>query len=64
MTSTKLGTTLFTVLCFSLITTYSYSQQGEVTINQDKNISTLLDIKKEMNKNELDSERYKIQIYS
>lgn len=64
MISTKLGITLFTVLCFSLITTYSYSQQGVVTINQDENISALLDIKKEMNKNELDSERYKIQIYS
>ena len=52
------------LLCFILISTYSFAQQGNVTINQDKHISVLLDLKKEMNKNETDSERYKIQVYS
>jgi len=42
----------------------SFAQQGNVTIHQDKNINTLLDVKKEMNKNETDTDRYKIQIYS
>lgn len=65
MTSTTSRTLIFTVLFFSIATLYSYSQQqGEVTINQDKNISALLELKKEMNKNEHDSDRYKIQIYS
>lgn len=64
MISTNFRTLIFTALCFSLTTCYGYSQQGEVTINQDKNISYLLDLKKEMNKNEYDSDRYKIQIYS
>ena len=52
------------LLCFILTSTYSFSQQGNVTINQDKHITVLLDLKKEMNKNETDSERYKIQVYS
>ena len=34
-----------------LLRHYSYAQQGTVTINQDKNIETLLNLKKEMNKN-------------
>ena len=49
---------------FLLTSTISFSQEGHVSLNQDKNISVLLDLKKEMNKNEHDSERYKIQIYS
>lgn len=43
---------------------FSFSQTGKVSINQDQKITTLLELKKEMNKNEEDSERYKIQIYS
>lgn len=64
MTSTTLKTAVFTVLYFFLALPFAYSQQGNVTIDQDENISTLLDIKKEMNKNENDPNRYKIQIYS
>ena len=52
------------VICFTLTLTHSYAQQGSVTVNQDKKIETLLELKKEMNKNETDSERYKIQVYS
>ena len=39
-------------------------QQGQVTINQDQRIAQLLELKKEMNTNETDSRRYKIQVYS
>jgi hypothetical protein len=57
----------FNVLCLLgtlLTSTLSFSQQGQVSLNQDQNITVLLDLKKEMNKNEHDSDRYKIQIYS
>ena len=52
------------LLCLVLSSAYSYAQQGNVTINQDKHITVLLNLKKEMNKSETDSERYKIQVYS
>ncbi len=52
------------LVCFIAISSHCYSQQGHVTINQDKHINVLLDLKKEMNKNETSSERYKIQVYS
>ena len=57
----------FSLLClFGLLftTTISFSQEGHITLNQDQNIAVLLDLKKEMNKNEHDSNHYKIQIYS
>lgn len=47
-----------------LSTIYSFSQQGTVEVNQDKKIDVLLKLKKEMNKNNHDSNRYKIQVYS
>ncbi|MFL1010736.1 SPOR domain-containing protein [Flavisericum labens] len=47
-----------------LSTVYSFSQEGGVEVNQDKKIDILLNLKKEMNKNENDSDRYKIQVYS
>ena len=43
---------------------YCFAQQGSIVVNQDKKITTLLEAKKEMNKNEPDSDRYKIQIYN
>lgn len=52
------------VLCLVLTTSFCFGQQGSVTINQDKKITNLLEIKKDMNKNESDSDRYRIQIYS
>ncbi|ULC59430.1 SPOR domain-containing protein [Flaviramulus sp. BrNp1-15] len=55
---------VLSVFCFVLSTVYSFAQQGSVTVNQDKKIDALLELKKEMNKNENDSERYKIQVYS
>lgn len=60
----NLKISFFSLLCLIAFSTKSFSQQGHVTINQDKHINVLLDLKKEMNKNETDSERYKIQVYS
>lgn len=55
-------------LCFSLALLLSssvvFGQQGTVVINQQPEISTLLELKKEINIGEEDNDRYKIQIYS
>ncbi len=40
------------------------AQEGSVVINQDKEIAALLDLKKDINTSENNSDRYKIQIYS
>ena len=53
---------LLSVFCLSVSTNFCAAQQGKVVVNQDKNITELLNVKKEMNKN--DTNRYKIQIYS
>jgi len=53
------------IIVFVAFTTFNcFSQEGQVTINQDKNISNLLALKKELNKDEKTSDRYKIQIYN
>jgi hypothetical protein len=52
------------ILAFITASNYCLAQQGTVVVNQDKKITTLLEVKKEMNKNESDSDRYKIQIYN
>jgi len=54
----------FTLLILIVFSSFCYSQQGEITINQDQEITQLLAIKKEINSNENSSDRYKIQIYS
>ena len=64
MKSLKLKISLLGIFCLAFASNLSFAQQGTVVINQDKKIATLLDLKKEMNKNENDSDRYKIQIYS
>ena len=51
-------------LCLFGLSIFSNAQEGLVIINQDASISELLELKKEINKNENDSDRYKIQIYS
>lgn len=60
----NLKTILITVICFVSMSIQSHAQQGTVTVNQDKKIDALLNLRKEMNKNENASDRYKIQIYS
>jgi len=47
-----------------LVSSFCYAQQGQVIVNQDKNIPKLLQLKKEINKDENASDRYKIQIYN
>lgn len=65
MNSLKLKNITFIIFCYLLFTVdYSFAQQGQVTINQDKNIPNLLALKKELNKDENTSDRYKIQIYN
>jgi hypothetical protein len=51
-------------LCLIGFASFSNAQQGNVTINQDPAISTLLDLKTEINVDGKDSRRYKIQIFS
>ncbi len=51
-------------LYFFVFSTFGHAQQGTVSINQDKNINVLLDLKKEMNLKENATDRYKIQVYS
>lgn len=64
MSILKLKISLFSFFCFAFALTKNFAQQGHITINQDENISTLLNLKKELNKDENTSERYKIQIYN
>lgn len=58
----KISTLAF--LGFIISTNSSFSQEGIVNINQDKKIETLLNLKKNINKRENNSDRYKIQIYN
>ena len=64
MKSLNLKINILSLCAFILASTNCFAQQGNITLNQDKKIATLLDIKKEMNKYDTDSDRYKIQIYS
>lgn len=52
------------LFCISFLSFFGHAQEGNITINQDQRITQLLEIRKEMNKDETDSRRYKIQIYS
>ncbi len=50
------------LLLFTILLSYNLiAQEGTVTINQDREIEALLEIKKDI---EISSNRYKIQIYS
>ncbi|MBU3820898.1 SPOR domain-containing protein [Flavobacteriaceae bacterium XHP0103] len=62
MKTLNLKTIRLALFCIISTSIYGYAQQGNVTVNQDKRITKLLELKKEMNKNA--SDRYKIQIYS
>jgi len=61
MTILQIKRYLFSTLLILLISGNMFSQEGTVTINQDKEIEALLKIKKTI---ETSSDRYKIQIYS
>lgn len=64
MKTLSLKISLLISICFIVFATNGFAQQGTVTVNQDKNIGVLLDLKKEMNKTENLTDRYKIQVYS
>jgi len=64
MKTLNLKLPLFAIICFVLASNFCGAQQGSVSVNQDKKIAALLDLRKDMNLNEKDSDRYKIQIYS
>ncbi|WP_452223915.1 SPOR domain-containing protein [Lacinutrix chionoecetis] len=55
-------------LCLSVALAFTtstfFAQQGSVTVNQNAEIPALLELKKEINNEDEDSDRYKIQIYS
>ncbi|WP_245234882.1 SPOR domain-containing protein [Tamlana crocina] len=57
-------TSILSILVFALGITFGFSQQGKTEINRDPKIDVLMNLMKEMNKNDNDSDRYKIQIYS
>ena len=57
--------TIFLSLAWTFLgLAFSNAQQGKITLNQDDKITTLINLRKDMNKNENSSDRYKIQIYS
>ena len=64
MKSLNLKISALSVFTFIVSFGYCFAQQGNLVVNQDEKITTLLEVKKEMNKNELNSDRYQIQIYS
>ena len=55
---------VFAIICLVFTSNLSMAQQGSVTVNQDKKINTLLDLRKDMNKTESDTDRYRIKIYN
>lgn len=63
MKSLNFKTILSTLFCLLISLTYCYSQEGNVIVNQDEKITTLLNLKKELNK-EGGFKHYKIQIYN
>ncbi|TWO33805.1 SPOR domain-containing protein [Seonamhaeicola sediminis] len=52
------------IILFFMISVSCFAQQGQVNINQDYKIDNLLNVKKQLNKTENSSDRYKIQIYN
>tara|TARA_R110002049_G_scaffold150274_1_gene313431 strand:- start:974 stop:1372 length:399 start_codon:yes stop_codon:yes gene_type:complete len=64
MKALNLKISALAIISFVMSVTFGFSQEGTVAINQDKKITELLNLKKEMNKNEEDTDRYKIQIYN
>ena len=51
------------ILLLGFFSLPSHAQEGKITINQDSRIAELLALKKEMNRNDTDYRRFKIQIY-
>lgn len=60
----KIKLIAFTCFCVLTPSKKIFAQQGNMSINQNDKIVKLLDTKKEMNKDENATDRFKIQIYS
>lgn len=60
----KIKLIVLTGLCTITVSLKTFAQQGQININQDKKIDRLLVVKKEMNKDENATDRFKIQVYS
>ena len=60
----NLKTNVIGLFVFALGSQICIAQQGNIVINQDKKIITLLEAKKDIYKNDDDSGKYKLQIYS
>jgi hypothetical protein len=55
---------ILALISCTIFSSHIFGQEGKVIINQDKHIAVLLDLKKELNKTENSTDRYKIQVYS
>lgn len=55
--------TFYLSLALTLTSSVVFAQQGAIIVNQDPEIQALLKLKKQINYEDEDSERYKIQIY-
>lgn len=64
MTILNIKSHVLIAFCLVLVGHISYAQHGQVTINQDADLVKLLALKKDMNLNDSDTDRYKIQIFS
>lgn len=60
----KFKTSILGFFTFAFASTLCYAQEGVITINQDKNILTLIEAKKEIVKSVEGAGKYRIQIYS
>ncbi|WP_452219906.1 SPOR domain-containing protein [Lacinutrix salivirga] len=52
----------FLLLLAITVSTLSFAQQGQLTVNQDQKIDELLTLKKEIDASDKSGDRYKIQI--
>lgn len=60
----NLNISILSFVIFTMISNICIAQQGNIVINQDKKIITLLEAKKEIDKNDDSEGKYKLQIYS
>lgn len=52
------------LMLYMFNTSVCLGQTGQIILNQEKNINILLNLKKEINRDELNTDRHKIQVYS
>lgn len=64
MTYLKLKHSIFIFIFLGFSVLKTEAQEGQITVNQSSEITSLMALKKEANASVEDSDRYKIQIYS